>query len=353
VTDPGGVAPRNLTTLQAGRAIAIVLVVLYHNSVAIFAQYWGIKPLGRLFDFGDSGFYFFFVLSGFIIPYVHHQDLGQPGRVKSFAWKRFCRVYPLYWIVLVVVLPVFFRAGGVGGGGGIQPGVILDSIVLLHFVSLQAVIAVSWPLFHGVLFYLLFCVAIWRVRPGFIVMGVWLALSAVCLATDQSSMLTGFYFSPMNLLFGFGMAGAWLTRRGAVPMPAILVLVGVTVFLLAGADQAYWKAIAEDWRTLIYGLGAMLAIIGVVQLENAGRLTAPAWLRLLGDASYSIFLVHFFVLWFLAKLAWASGAARVVPALVAYLALPCLAIAAGAIFYRAIEVPLVARLGRRISLART
>ena len=35
---------------------------------------------------------FFFVLSGYIIYYIHHADLDRPGRLGASAWKRAIRI---------------------------------------------------------------------------------------------------------------------------------------------------------------------------------------------------------------------------------------------------------------------
>lgn len=354
MTDAANRASRNLSSLQAARAVAAILVVLFHNSTSIFAlqKYWGIKPFGRLFDFGDSGVFFFFVLSGYIILYAHHGDLDHPERVKAYVWKRFRRIYPIYWVVLVLTLPVYFLVVNFGFGYERQPEVILSSFLLVHLGSTHEVMIVSWTLFHEILFYALFAVSIWRRSFGLAVLGLWLLLSFLGMATDHASMATGFYFSQLHLLFGFGMAAFWWARRRPVPFPAATALLGVAVFLLAGADEVCLDLVAADWRTLVFGFGAMLALIGLVELENRGRLAVPGWLRLLGNASYTIYLVHFIVLSFLAKLAWASGLARLVPAAVAYVVLACLAVAAGVLCHVLVERPLLAFLGQGSGSAR-
>ncbi len=68
-----GYARRRWSSVQAGRGIAAVLVVLAHTSASVFDQrkYWPANPVGPLFDFGHAGVEFFFVLSGFIILYAH------------------------------------------------------------------------------------------------------------------------------------------------------------------------------------------------------------------------------------------------------------------------------------------
>ncbi len=45
--------------------------------------------MGGLANKGWLGVYFFFVLSGFIILFAHWKDLGRPGQLKRYAWRRF------------------------------------------------------------------------------------------------------------------------------------------------------------------------------------------------------------------------------------------------------------------------
>ena len=57
-----------------------------------------------------SGVDIFFVLSGFIIYFIHAKDIGRPQRIYNFAKKRLSRVYPAYWVVLLGVLPIYLLA---------------------------------------------------------------------------------------------------------------------------------------------------------------------------------------------------------------------------------------------------
>ncbi len=341
--------PRNLFGLQAGRAIAALLVVLFHNSQSIFAlpKYWDEKPFGNIFDFGDSGVMFFFVLSGFIILHAHYNDLGRPTRILDYAWKRLRRIYPVYWVILALTLPIYFLNPQMGEGYETHLGIILSSIVLVHFDSPDAVILVSWTLFHEVLFYLLFAIALWRPRVGFGVMAVWLLLSVLDLIPHSTTLLVDFYFSNMHLLFGFGMGAAWFVRRARVKWPALVTLCGVGIFLLAGIERNEWDVLAVGWRAIVYGIGAMLAVVGAVELEREGRLRVPAWLRLVGDASYSIYLVHFLALSFLAKAVWKLGLAHAAPAKISFILLAVLATAMGVVWHLVIERPLLGIFGRR------
>jgi peptidoglycan/LPS O-acetylase OafA/YrhL len=96
---------KRLLSIQAARGIAALLVVFYHAGRMIaLPQYTGYIPLSGFFNFGHAGVDFFFVLSGFIIYFVHHEDIGRSDRLQRYAWRRATRIYPIYWIVTALVL---------------------------------------------------------------------------------------------------------------------------------------------------------------------------------------------------------------------------------------------------------
>jgi peptidoglycan/LPS O-acetylase OafA/YrhL len=341
--------PRSLYGLQASRAVAALLVVFFHTSQSIFAlpKYWDNKPFGNIFDFGDSGVMFFFVLSGFIILHAHYSDIGRPSRLIDYILKRVRRIYPLYWLLLILVAPVYYFMPQLGLGFESQFYVVLSSIFLVHINTPYPVITVSWTLFHEILFYAVFALMLWQARIGFVVMATWLALSLVGLLMPGRSWVVDFYLSALHMLFAFGMAAAWWVRRSRVPMPALLLATGIALFLLAGVERNEWDILSEGWRAIVYGVGATMAVLGLVELERGGRLRTPGWLRLLGDASYSIYLVHFFALSLLAKIVWRLGVAHVLPQTASFLALVLMATACGVVLHFAVEKPVLRFLGAR------
>jgi exopolysaccharide production protein ExoZ len=122
------IARPTLMFIQCLRGIAALLVVLFHLGER------STELLGRDFAFdifrmGRSGVGFFFVLSGFIIFFVHKRDLGEPSRIRQCAYKRFVRIYPFYLIVTCFALTVYL--GGYGDPSKRTPAIILRSLLLL------------------------------------------------------------------------------------------------------------------------------------------------------------------------------------------------------------------------------
>lgn len=80
-----------LNIVNALRGIAAILVVLFHVS-SHYKETEAYSFLYGSFLFGYSGVDFFFILSGFIIYYVHNTDIRDRTRIYTYTLKRFLRV---------------------------------------------------------------------------------------------------------------------------------------------------------------------------------------------------------------------------------------------------------------------
>ncbi|MFD2740027.1 acyltransferase family protein [Sulfitobacter aestuarii] len=278
---------RQLQSLQAVRAVAALLVVMFHMNVHTLPDTLSAPSLWRGFDMGYAGVEVFFVLSGFIMFYVHSGDFGRPDRFWSYLSKRFTRIYPFFWLVLVLI--VLLRLGS----GGEVPGALTLAVsaMLLPFKELH-VLGVQWTLSFEMLFYLIFGLLILNLRIGLLLGGLWFAICAILALIGSSTTAILFLFSAYNLLFLLGLLAAMLWPRVTSGAPVLFGL-GIMIFLVTGLGEAlggveYYKPL----RTLLYGVGGAFIIAALAALENAARLRVPQFLVFLGNASYAIYLIH-------------------------------------------------------------
>ena len=95
-----------LQSVQICRGLAALLVLVYHTSAIMGLQKYGSQNIfnGYLSSLGFIGVDFFFVLSGFIIPFAHQKDVGRSDQFGRYAYRRVSRIYPIYWLYLTMIL---------------------------------------------------------------------------------------------------------------------------------------------------------------------------------------------------------------------------------------------------------
>ena len=290
---------QKLSSLEMLRALAALLVVLFHSET-IFATA-GHVPFHGLFSAGDRGVDLFFVLSGFIIAYVHRGDLGRPNRIGRYLFNRVSRIYPAVWIMTLLALGLYeLGFGGASKAGKLDPSAIAASFLLVaqHGAPL---VNVTWTLTYEIAFYAIFAVAIVHLRLGLALLVLWQAVTLVLAVGGFHSGFAGYYLRPICLEFSLGLGAAWwLLNRRAARNPLVhwlTVAFGIAAFILG---MVLVNVI--DWSAAFCAAGAAAMIIGVVRLEQAGRLTVPSPLARLGGASYAIYIVHYSVITLLAAL---------------------------------------------------
>lgn len=330
-------------TLQAGRGVAACSVVLVHTAVYFSddPRFWKIPAYSRLFSFGNFGVSFFFVLSGIVILLAHWGDLGRPSQLVPYAWKRFRRIFPIYWIVLIPVLALYWLMPSLGTGVFLNPWTFISSLTLIHIHSDASILLVAWSLFCEILFYAAFAVVILHRRIGYAVLALWLAASAALTIYPGPGWLYSYFF-PQQILFGVGMLVAVSRKKPFIRRASLLIPFGILVIVTAILGIGH---IPGSMPNIIAGLGCAPLIAGLMELERRGTLAVSrAWL-FLGDASYAIYLVHMSVLSLVVRYAYRFHA---VPATVLFVSAAIIATSAGLLLHVAVERPMLARIPTRL-----
>jgi peptidoglycan/LPS O-acetylase OafA/YrhL len=307
---------RDLDWLQVARGAAAYLVVLKHVTL-LCERKLGYDFLGMFFDVGSLGIDFFFVLSGFIIVYVHRRDIGRPGKLSPYLAKRLTRIYPMYWLVTLLVLPVFLLAPDAVEKTAASWSFIARSLALYPQEELP-LLSVGWTLTHEILFYLLFALLIATPR----VFSYTLCACVVVLSLWKLSMdfggtwdgdkyrtgataldrheLTAILFSRFNIEFFAGCLVALAVDRRQVRKPGLLALLGALAFFVPMAglsvDANWAQAILYDKsaRVIYYSLASALIVFAFANMSTGtGGRRAPRLARMIGDASYTLYLLHY------------------------------------------------------------
>jgi peptidoglycan/LPS O-acetylase OafA/YrhL len=355
---PGGrhSADRFRPDLEGLRAVAVILVLLYHAGVTGFGG-------------GYVGVDVFFVLSGFLITGLIYRELASTGRfsLSNFYARRARRLLPAAGFVLIVtliaallILPSF-RLPSVGtdiASAGLYVSnmrfgfeandyfqATADPSPVLHFwsLSVEEQFYIVWPTILVALFAGARGVASGerRLLAGIGVIGLLSLIGAIVLTGINQPW--AFFLLPTRaweLAIG-GLIAVGIRRLSAIPRPlaASATVVGVACVVVA--------ALVLNDDTPFPGLAAILPVAGAALVIVGGlpdatpmpaRLLARGPLRFLGRISYSLYLWHWPILLF--------GAILLGPTMAIPLAI--LAIPVAAASQRWIEEPL--RYGRFIGI---
>jgi exopolysaccharide production protein ExoZ len=282
-----------IRSLELLRALAAILVVLFHTETIFGTS--GHTPFHGLFDAGNRGVDLFFVLSGFIIAYVHRGDLGRPARLGHYVYNRLTRIYPAAWIMTALALGVYASGfGGVGKSGKLDPGSVAASFLLLAQHG-PPLVNVTWTLTYEMFFYAVFAVVIVNLRAGLALLLLWQATAAVVAIAGVRLGFSGYYLRSICLEFSLGLACAWWvihTPAPRRPWPSwALLILGSASFTAGMALNT-----ALDWAPVLCALGAAALILALVRLEQSGQIRVPIALVRIGGASYAIYVVHYSVI---------------------------------------------------------
>jgi exopolysaccharide production protein ExoZ len=292
-----------INSIQLLRGFAAIIVVIYHISIFVESHYNSLHIFGGIFNFGFFGVDLFFVISGFIIHFTSKNYFNRPELLGEYLKKRFVRIFPIYWIVLLSLLLgnfllVYFANQKMEAVDQIlvSPLAFLKTFTL--FPNHLAVNAVSWTLSYELYFYACICLLIFSNKFKWILVGI-LVVSFV-----NSFFLVpvkgwipftpfDFVFSLYNFEFFFGFLLYYAYQKIDFPkiLPNLLLILAsfFAIFHWGNevSDSGYYK------RILVFGLPCVAILFAFLQLEKAGKLVIPQIFVKLGDASYALYLIHF------------------------------------------------------------
>lgn len=263
-----------LPGIQALRGLAALAVVVRHALTET-------ADFGWVSLMGGAGVDIFFVISGFVMAYTSD---GMSAR--TFLARRLARIVPIYWLCTLFLVAV--AASGVAyQSQNISPSHVFASLL---FFDPNPVLFVGWSLNYEIFFYLLFAATLALGLARWTVVVIPLLMLA-----SVASGLPG-VSRPIVLEFAFGVVLGWAYMRGLsgrLALPAAALAAALFVLTSVIGAQSPTKVLSEDVRWLWWGGPALLTVYASLYWK-------PRW-TLLGDASYSVYLVQVFVMTLMAK----------------------------------------------------
>ena len=297
--EPVGTSTQVLPGLQVLRAVAALMVVLHHAELSLVLGFD--LPRTHALLVGSAGVDVFFVISGFIMLVSSRRLVGQPGGGTTFLKRRLIRIVPLYWAVTTIyVLAVLLVPQALHRT--VSYGSMLASYLfwphLNHDGTMHPALVVGWTLNYEMFFYVLFALAVTLPRKTAVraVIGGLAATVVLAGVAGHAFPPLAFWGEPIVLEFAAGIVLGLAYERG-IRVPRWLAAAAIVAVVAAFAWQI-GRPIPGSWpRLLVFGLPSLI-LVGAVVLAapSASSRPLPRALVFLGDASYSLYLVHFLAL---------------------------------------------------------
>lgn len=280
-----------IITIQYLRGIAALLVVLRH--ISFKDNQYG----SGLFNFtiGDIGVDIFFVISGFIMYYMMSEKKNGFRMIIVFLKHRIIRVIPLYWaltsfgfLVYLLIPNSFSRT---------ESPSILGSYFLLP--NTEILLDPAWTLSYEFYFYFIFSIGLLFIRSRIlIIVSVLFILSLIgfIMEIDKDNRILLFLTNSLLLEFLYGILISYIFLKIKLEKQKRLIFSGIAFCLFILLVIMYDMGYKSELRGLDLGLPSMFLVFSFVLLENEIKKYKLIFLEMLGNASYSLYLVHAFVL---------------------------------------------------------
>jgi peptidoglycan/LPS O-acetylase OafA/YrhL len=304
-----------ISSLDGLRGIVILAVVIYHyfnNLISANSSTFNLifKSLTKYFYTGVD---MFFVLSGFLLGGILLKNKTSPHFFKTFYIRRICRIFPLYFLVIILV----YLICSIGIGKGTTwwfsdkiPTWVYFTFLQNIFMGIKDLLGNSWLIPTWSLgveeqFYLIISFLIYfspkKTLVAILIIGIVLSPIFRYNATTEYG-ISSFLYCRLDSLFG-GIVVAMLNQNEHFLIffkkylnyfyALTLILFGITILFSLGK----WHMplyIVNSWFSVIYMLLLLLVLNDNKNIFS--KLTNFSFFVNLGIHSFSIYLLHQIIL---------------------------------------------------------
>ena len=315
-----------LPALTSIRFLAAAWVAIFHAQAMriFFGPVW----FQLIASIGDMGVHFFFVLSGFIMVYTYS---GRLESRRDFWQARFARIYPAFIFSLLLMAPGFYYVSlkldvtkivpeWVWPAAHLKLTTVLALTLLQTWIpqNSMALHMPTWSLSNEAFFYFLFPFLLpvfsrfsrkqlLAIVPACFILGAtasilynWIQPDGP-MARNSHQIVPWLYFMKFHplsrvaeFLLGMACGVMFLQRQHNHRRAWPLIAAGVALVVVAGTFLhrnpelvLHASVIAPAFAAIIYGVALRPAGLGVLETK---------WFVLLGEASYSFYLLHALVI---------------------------------------------------------
>ena len=296
-----------IKNIQYLRFLAALLVILAHANLQIY----GVSA--QITNMGGFGVDIFFIISGFIMPFILYGGLANKESklqmsAGTFLARRIIRIWPMYLIsvLMIVAVSAIIEFGIIKNpstdlyyifnGKNIDIKYLIETITFTHW-SRPPILGAGWTLQYEFIFYTAIALLIFLKIKKFqsleiSLLGVFLLLCLVNASSPSAPAVLKTISNPIIFEFILGMMLYRLVSDGIIIGKKTSLAILILSFpLLAYINLNISFKIEPDlYRVLIYGPFALLIVWSALSLESYTRRIKS--IEYLGDASYSLYLMH-------------------------------------------------------------
>lgn len=278
--------------LDSLRGIAIALVMLSHYTWAYDFHFGTLGEHFFSFPYGDFGVQIFFMISGFVI----FMTLDHTKNLTQFVISRFARLYPTYWICILITVIVisFFPVPTLGNYSILQ---FLANLTMIQgYLQIAHIDQVYWSLGVELMFYVLMGIVFYlkKLNKIEVISLFWLALVVLKLIFDFPFEK---YFKVLLILesaplFIAGMMFYKIKFKESSLLNHIIIIISLVIFFFNMHFQLLERSNQVDEGILNYILIIFAFILFYLMIYFDIKILKNKYLLFLGYISYPLYLLH-------------------------------------------------------------
>jgi peptidoglycan/LPS O-acetylase OafA/YrhL len=285
------------------RFIAALMVVLYHY-LFVSQSIKGLtnvrfNEVGTFFKYGYLGVDLFFIISGFVIMLsVKHRSL------KKFMISRFLRLYPIYWMCILITFLVTLFLGSPKFQSSFQE-LLVNTTMFQGVFGVKSIDGVYWSLLVELKFYML--IAIYLIVNNFkkislnYLLFLWLLITVLHLFFREAfvfKVLNYFFVLEWSSYFIAGIVFFQIFKNRLNFSKAFLLIVCLSISIYNAVLRIESLESAYDSLFSPYVIACILSIFYLLMvLVSTGKLrslNSPKLLKM-GLLTYPLYLLHQYV----------------------------------------------------------
>ncbi len=298
---------KRLNYIDALRGLAVLGVLMVHTGAFVFSS----GPIATITALGAKGVQLFFFISAYtIFLSYHHQVKSDPNPIRSFYIKRVFRIAPMYYLGIIYYALYNAWIGQTNSAEGIAL-----NATFLHSLSpmyINNVVPGGWSIGVEMSFYLLvpllvFYVTSYKRAIYFVIICLLVRILFLAVLNDNPFGYPAnewnhylYWFLPNQLTcFAFGILFYFFKTKyqskSIIPWNTLWIsgvfLVGIYLLLKLKSE---FEWLNDDFLIMI-----IVFLLTTYLSVNPNKFIVNNAMVNIGKYSYSIYLVHFAVLYFL------------------------------------------------------